>query len=396
MAVKSRWKQLVTYSSVEAEGTIHHRNFRRTITVEADLNTELTNTIDANKEITEKWQEIADKFPDVSLDFSGEMDDIKESLNGMAVLFLFGIGLIYMILGTQFKSYTQPLLILATVPMAFTGVIIGLIVSNNPLSLYTLYGVIALAGIVANDAIVLISTANNNLAKGMSLAHAITKASQRRVIPILITTATTMAGLFALAAGWGGKSLMWGPLATAIVWGLGFATILTLLIVPPLYAFIMRNKTGKKAILAAPPPLPDSSGGIIASLNNFSSFFSRDRQIDRVGLDEIASHSSLKAIYEMATKAFENGEAEIAIRHFQALAKHLPANFTINLMAAQSIMLFMQSIGWDIGYLDRAKRYFAKAKQVHPDDARVLHLAALIKELERDNDSEINWEKLAK
>ena len=189
---------------------------------------------------------------------------------------------------------------------------------------------------------------------------------------------------------------MWGPLATAIVWGLGFATILTLLIVPPLYAFVMRNKTGKKAILASPPPLPDSSGGIVASFNNFSSFFSRDRQIDRVGLDEIASHSSLKAIYEMATNAFENGDAEIAIRHFQALAKHLPNNFTINLMAAQSIMLFMQSIGWDIGYLDRAKRYFAKAKQVHPDDARVVHLAALIKELERDNDAEINWEKLAK
>lgn len=239
--------QLLTYSSSYAEGTIHHRNFRRAITLEADLDTEISNSITANQRIAEKWQHIADQYPDVTLDFSGEMDDIKESLNGMAVLFLFGIGLIYMILGTQFKSYTQPLLILATVPMAFTGVILGLIVSNNPLSLYTLYGVIALAGIVANDAIVLVSTANRNLAKGMSLAHAITKASQRRVMPILITTITTMAGLFSLAVGLGGKSLMWGPLATAIVWGLGFATILTLLLVPPLYAFIMRNKTAAKA-----------------------------------------------------------------------------------------------------------------------------------------------------
>ncbi len=389
-------EQLVTYSSAYAEGTIHHRNFRRTITLEANLDSELNNSISANDQIADKWQEIADKYPDVTLDFSGEMDDIKESLNGMAVLFLFGIGLIYMILGTQFKSYTQPLLILATVPMAFTGVIIGLIVSNNPLSLYTLYGVIALAGIVANDAIVLVSTANRNLAKGMSLAHAIVKASQRRVMPILITTVTTMAGLFSLASGLGGKSLMWGPLATAIVWGLGFATILTLLIVPPLYAFIMRNKTGKKATLASPPPLPDSSGGVIASLNNLSSFFSRERQIDKAGLDEIASHPSLKVIYEMATKAFEEGEAEVAIRHFQALAKHLPKNFTINLMAAQSIMLFMQNIGWDIGYLDRAKRYFAKARQMHPDDARVVHLASLIKELEPDTGSDIDWGKLAK
>ncbi|PHS27128.1 MAG: cation transporter [Methylophaga sp.] len=388
--------QLVTYSSSYAESTIHHRNFRRTITLEADLDSEVNNSIKANAQIAERWQDIADQYPDVTLDFSGEMDDIKESLNGMAVLFLFGIGLIYMILGTQFKSYSQPLLILATVPMAFTGVILGLIVSNNPLSLYTLYGVIALAGIVANDAIVLISTANRNLAKGMSLTHAIIKAAQRRVMPILITTVTTMAGLFSLAAGLGGKSLMWGPLATAIVWGLGFATILTLLLTPPLYAFIMRNKTGKKAILASPPPLPDSSGGMVASINNLSSFFSKERQVDKAGLDEIAAHGSLKTIYEMATKAFENGEAEIAIRHFQALAKHLPNNFTINLMAAQSIMLYMQGIGWDIGYLDRAKRYFAKAKQVHPDDARVIHLAALIKELDTNSDVAIDWGKLAK
>lgn len=382
--------QLLTYSSSYAEGTIHHRNFRRTITLESDLDTMVTDSITANGQIAEKWREIADNYPDVTLDFSGEMDDIQESLAGMAVLFLFGIGLIYMILGTQFKSYTQPLLILATVPMAFTGVIIGLIVSNNPLSLYTLYGVIALAGIVANDAIVLISTANRNLAKGMKLAHAIVLASQRRVMPILITTITTMAGLFSLASGWGGKSLMWGPLATAIVWGLGFATILTLLIIPPLYGFIMRNKTGKKAALSPPPTLPDSRNSLLSSLKSLF----KGRQIDSEGLNEIAENATLKILYEMAAKEFEHGEVEVAIRHFQALAKQLPDNFTANLMAAQSLMLFMQKIGWDIGYIDRAKRYFSRANQLHPEDERVIHLARLIEELE--NDSEIDWEKLAK
>ena len=382
--------QLFHYSSSYAEGTIHHRNFRRTITLESELDTSITDSITANGQIAEKWLEIAANYPDVTLDFSGEMDDIKESLAGMGVLFLFGIGLIYMILGTQFRSYTQPLLILATVPMAFTGVIIGLIVSNNPLSLYTLYGVIALAGIVANDAIVLISTANRNLAKGMKLVHAITLASQRRVMPILITTITTMAGLFSLAIGLGGKSLMWGPLATAIVWGLGFATVLTLVLIPPLYGFVMRNKTGKKAVLAAPPKLPDNSGSLFSSIKTL--FIGR--QVDLVGLNEIADHATLKLLYEMASQEFEYGEVEQAIRHFQALAKQLPDNFTANIMAAQSLMLFMQKIGWDIGYIDRAKRYFSRASQLHPDDERVIHLANLIKDLESDN--EINWEELAK
>ena len=383
-------EQLVNYSSSYAEGTIHHRNFRRTITIESNIDTMLNDSITANKQIAEQWRDISAKYPDVTLDFSGEMDDIKESLAGLAVLFLFGLGLIYMILGTQFKSYSQPLLILATVPMAFTGVIIGLVVSHNPLSLYTLYGVIALAGIVANDAIVLISTANRNLANGMQLTHAITLASQRRVMPILITTVTTMAGLFSLASGWGGESLMWGPLATAIVWGLGFATILTLLLIPPLYSFIMRNKTAKQTDFIAPLPLPIHVSGLLSSLRAFFQL----RQTDSIGLNEIAADKALKALYQDAAFEIENGEIELAIRNFQALANQLPDNFTANLMAAQSLMFFMQKIGWDVGYIDRAKRYFVRAKKIHPDDERIVHLATLIKEL--DQDSEIDWENLAK
>ncbi|MEZ5584314.1 MAG: efflux RND transporter permease subunit [Candidatus Competibacteraceae bacterium] len=86
------------------------------------------------------------------MDFSGELDDIQESLD-ILVLFLFGIGLIYLILGTQFKSYFQPFMILATVPLAFTGVVLGLLITDNPLSLYTMYGVVALARIAVNAAI---------------------------------------------------------------------------------------------------------------------------------------------------------------------------------------------------------------------------------------------------
>jgi multidrug efflux pump subunit AcrB len=175
------------------------------------------------------------QYPDIDLDFSGELDDIQESLDSIGVLFLFGLGVMYLILGTQFKSYGQPVLILVTVPLAFTGVILGLFVTGNPLSLYTLYGVVALSGIAVNSAIVLISAANDRLRLGMSLKHATLYAARRRVVPIVITVLTTIAGLFSLAAGLGGQSLIWGPVATAIVWGLGFSSILTLFVVPVLY-----------------------------------------------------------------------------------------------------------------------------------------------------------------
>ncbi|MEJ8566745.1 efflux RND transporter permease subunit [Elongatibacter sediminis] len=224
-----------------SRGTIRHYNLRRAITVEADLDAEEIDTVTANQRIEDAWADIKSGYPNTDLDFSGELDDIQESLDAMLGLFLLGLGLIYLIIATQFRSYFQPMLILATVPMAFTGVVFGLLVTRNPLSLYTLYGVIALTGIAVNSAIVLIDAANSRIAAGMRPLHATVYAARRRVIPILMTTSTTIAGLFSLAVGLGGKSLLWGPVASSIVAGLLVATALTLFIIPTLYRVFMRG-----------------------------------------------------------------------------------------------------------------------------------------------------------
>ena len=220
-------------------GNIRHYNFRRAITVEADIDEDLIDTVSANAKVVEAWRQHHAEFPAIDLDFSGELDDIQESLDAIVILFVFGVGVMYAILGTQFRSYWQPFMILSTVIMAFTGVTYGLLVSGNPLSLYTIYGVVALAGIAVNAAIVLISAGNQRLAAGMTVLHATIYAARRRVIPILITSLTTVAGLLSLATGLGGKSLIWGPVATAIVWGLVFSTILTLIVIPLLYRLFM-------------------------------------------------------------------------------------------------------------------------------------------------------------
>jgi multidrug efflux pump subunit AcrB len=227
---------------------IRHYNFRRAITLEADIDKELVNTVEANEIIVNEWKVLQQNFPNVDLDFSGVLDDINESINAMVLLLIFGLGLMYVILGTQFRSYFQPLLILlVTVPLAFTGVVLGLLVTNNPMSLYTLYGVVALSGISVNAAIVLLSAANSRLESGMSLLHATIYAARRRVIPILITSLTTIAGLFSLATGLAGTSLIWGPVATAIVWGLAFSTVLTLFAIPMLYRITMGARAEKIA-----------------------------------------------------------------------------------------------------------------------------------------------------
>ncbi len=261
-------RELVTERRSVSLGNIRHYNFRRAITLEADLverpdasfkecrlqpmldgvPVDYTrcpmDAVQANKMLQEGWQPYKAEFPNIDLDFTGQLDDIQESLDAVGVLFLFGIGLMYLILGTQFGSYWQPLLILFTVPMAFTGVVFGLLVTQNPLSLYTLYGVVALAGIAVNAAIVLISAANDRTARGIRVLHATIYAARRRVIPIMITTLTTIAGLFSLATGLGGHSLIWGPVATAIVWGVGFSSVLTLFAIPVLYRISNRGKPG--------------------------------------------------------------------------------------------------------------------------------------------------------
>ncbi|MEO8717543.1 MAG: efflux RND transporter permease subunit [Burkholderiales bacterium] len=246
---------LVRAETGTGKGVIKHYNLRRSITVEADLDRQRTDTVSANNAIRAGWEKVKTRHPTTSLDFSGELDDIQESLDAMPFLFLLGVGLIYLILAAQFRSYWQPAMILATVPLAFTGVVFGLLASGNPLSLYTLYGVIALTGNAVNAAIVLIDAANARWRARMSVLHAAVFAARRRVVPIIITSTTTIAGLFSLAVGLGGHSLIWGPVAASIVWGIGFSTVLTLFAMPLLYWALMPEHRSRRGA-----PTPYNSG----------------------------------------------------------------------------------------------------------------------------------------
>jgi len=235
-------RELVDARTREGYSSIKHYNYKRSVTVFAEIDAAVVDTVTANEALRTAWERARLEHPGIDLDFSGELDDIEESLDAMAALFGLGLLLMYLIIGTQFRSYFQPLMILLTVPMAFTGVVAGLLLTGHPLSLFTLYGVVALTGIAVNASIVLISAANHRLEQGMTPTHAAVFAARRRVIPIVITTVTTIAGLSSLALGLGGHSLVWGPVAIAIVWGIGFSSVLTLFVIPLLYRLFMRPR----------------------------------------------------------------------------------------------------------------------------------------------------------
>ena len=145
-------------------------------------------------------------------------------------------------MATQFKSYSQPLLILLSVPFAFVGVIFFLIISGTPFSTTVLYSGVALAGIAVNDAIVLISFINEKRKDGMPIKAAVLESAKTRLRPILLTSITTIAGLIPTAIGIGGVSVVWGPMASTIIFGLLFSTLSTLVFVPCFYGLLYDRK----------------------------------------------------------------------------------------------------------------------------------------------------------
>ena len=375
--------ELLYSDTTRTASNIKHYNFRRALTITADLDSAKTDTLSANRLVRDFWDTRAVAYPGISLDLSGEMDDIQESINSMALLFLMGMGLIYLILGTQFKSYTQPVIVLLTVPMAFVGVVLGLAVSGSPLSLFTLYGVVALAGIGANDAIVLMSAINWHLTRGLTLGAAITYAARRRLLPIVITSITTIAGLFSLATGMGGKSLMWTPVATAIVWGLAFSTMLTLFVVPLSYAALLQ-RTRKESDEPDWIAIPNSARR--SPLQRIAAF-----ALQRLGIDDSREDGRLAAVlrnpelnerYQNGLGALKSGDLEQAIRVFQRLADDYPDVFRFHLLATQSLVYYMQKVGWDIGYIARAKKYFQNAKRMEPTNPDIGRLEEALSDLD--------------
>lgn len=210
-------------------------NYQRAVTLQADLDKAVLSNREAEAVIRAAWTKMEGEYSGVTLAFGGEMEDVKESLDALMKLFALGLGLMYLWLAAQFGSFLLPLLILATAPMAFAGVALGLAASGQPLSLYTLYGCVALGGVAVNASIVLVAAARDRLQAGFRPLAAAFHAARRRLLPILITTTAILGGLVSLAFGLGGESLLWGPLAAAIVWGLLVATPLTLFATPMLY-----------------------------------------------------------------------------------------------------------------------------------------------------------------
>jgi multidrug efflux pump subunit AcrB len=217
---------------------ILRRDRLKTVTVEAYLLDGITAT-EVTDQITPYLDEIEKGWPlGYIYEYGGEMESSVEAQASIMVQLPIALAIIILLLVGQFNSFRRPLIILSTIPLALIGVNVGLIITGQSMGFMTFLGVISLAGIVINNAIVMIDRIRIECEEfGLKPQQAIIESAQKRLRPILLTTATTIGGLTPL---WLGGGPLWESMAVAIIFGLLFATILTLGLVPLLYSLFFR------------------------------------------------------------------------------------------------------------------------------------------------------------
>ncbi len=243
-------RDLVSFEIKPGPSTIRRFDQKRTIMVTGEIDDAVTSLDVVSFQIGQYFPGLEAKFPGVTFSFGGEFDEFMNTFSDMTQLFVISILIMFIILGTQFNSYAQPMVILMTIPFALIGAMLGLIVTGNPFSITAMFGFVALAGIVVNDAIVLISFFNNERNKETitrtNVWRSLINSGRLRLRPIILTSMTTIFGLLPMAVGIGGMSYTWAPLANVILFGLMVATILTLFVIPCMLAVIDDLKRTRK------------------------------------------------------------------------------------------------------------------------------------------------------
>jgi len=218
--------------------SITRRDGRRTVTVKADVEPiEETPIILAALNST-ALPELARKFPGLGYGFEGREADRKESVQSLLQGFGFALISIYFLLAVPFRSYSQPLIVMMSIPFGFVGAVLGHLIMGYSLSLMSMMGVVALSGVVVNDSLVLVDYANKRRREGFVPHDAITSAAVRRFRPVMLTTLTTFFGLAPMIMETSRQARFMIPMAISLGFGILFATVITLVLVPCLYLII--------------------------------------------------------------------------------------------------------------------------------------------------------------
>ena len=231
--------ELADIQTQRSYSAIHRLDQMRSITVTADVDEEAANAFEITADLKRTLMpQLAEQYPSLRVLWEGQEEQTNESMKSMLYGFVAVMLGMYLLFTIEFKSYLQPLLVLSIIPFGVCGAIFGHVVQGLPFTLFSIYGLVALSGIVVNDSIVLIDFINRRIADGLPLHDAIIDAGRRRCRPVLLTSLTTIGGMLPILLETSRQAQVLIPMATSLSFGLIFATVLVLILAPVSY-FIM-------------------------------------------------------------------------------------------------------------------------------------------------------------
>jgi multidrug efflux pump subunit AcrB len=195
--------------------------------------------------------------PGYSFDIGGQMQQQSEAFGGLLGAMALAVIFIYIVLASQFGSFVQPIAIMASLPLALIGVMLALLFWRSTLNVFSMIGLVMLMGLVTKNAILLVDFANHARKAGATVAEALLQAGLIRMRPIIMTTAAMVFGMLPLALALNDGGEIQAPMGRAIIGGVITSTLLTLIVVPVLYSYLVREKRPK----AAPQLMPEAGGG---------------------------------------------------------------------------------------------------------------------------------------
>ena len=236
-------KDVATVEKTVSLNTINRDQQRRCVTVTAGI-ADGSNVTLVSAEVT-KAVESMELPEDVTIQFNGENEAIMEAMGQVMLMLLLGVVLVYFVMVAQFQSLREPLIVMFTIPLAFTGGFLALLLSGTELSVISLIGFVMLVGIIVNNGIVLVDYINQQRLAGMDRREAIVDAGTTRLRPILMTSLTTILGLIVTALAKNAGTSLIQPVALVCIGGLLYATLMTLFVVPCMYEIMNRRDLRK-------------------------------------------------------------------------------------------------------------------------------------------------------
>jgi multidrug efflux pump subunit AcrB len=250
-----------------AYSIIHRVDRKRTVTVISDID---ENTANASQIVADLKADflprLAERYPGVSFDLEGQAKRTGESIDSMQSGYLLAMMGIFLLLASQFRSYIQPVIIMTAIPFGLIGAIFGHLVMGKEFTIVSLFGIVALSGIVVNDSLILIDFINRAVRGGVDVETAVVESGKARFRPVLLTSITTIAGLLPILLERSFQAQFLIPMAISICFGLLAATVLTLLYVPALYLIVrdVRNVVVARFKRAELAPHPSAAKGQMA------------------------------------------------------------------------------------------------------------------------------------